>query len=302
MPVIGPVATAMATPFTSDGALDLEGAATLANHLVDTGTDTVIVHGTTGESPTVKTEEIWPLLEAVVDAVGDRAQVMCGTGNNDTASSVALTEKATELGADAMLVVTPYYNKPDQRALVHHFTTVASSTDKPVLLYDIPGRTSREIELSTLLVLANSVKNIFGVKDAKGDLAQAGQLIAETDGAFEVYCGADELNLPYLSIGASGFVSVASHLAGSALADMARLYPTNPAKARDIHLSLLPLIRALFAEPSPAPLKGALARLGLPAGPVRPPLLDALPATVAAVMDALADAGIDPMAKTPKDS
>lgn len=293
MPVIGPVATAMATPFAPDGSLDLDGAARLARHLVDNGTDTVVVHGTTGESPTLRTEEIWPLLACVIEAVGTDGNVMCGTGNNDTRSSIALTKKATELGADAMLVVTPYYNKPSQRMLVEHFTAIAGSTDKPVVLYDIKGRTATEIDAATQLHLFEKVDNIVAVKDANGDLAKAAGMIAATGGEYEVYSGSDELNLPFLAIGAVGFVSVLSHLAGNELAQMVRLFPTDPAKAKDIFLRLLPAVGPLFSEPSPAPLKGALNRLGLPGGVVRGPLLDALPETVDALLDALAAGGVD---------
>ncbi len=293
MSVIGPVATAMATPFGADGSLDLDGAARLARHLVDNGTDTVVVHGTTGESPTLKTEEIWPLLECVIEAVGDDGNVMCGTGNNDTRSSIALTERATEVGADAMLVVTPYYNKPSQRMLIQHFTAIAGATDKPVVLYDIKGRTATEIDAATQLHLFEHVDNIVAVKDANGDLAKAAGMIGASGGEYEIYSGSDELNLPFLAIGAKGFVSVLSHLAGNELAEMARLFESDPVKARDIHLRLLPAVTALFAEPSPAPLKGALNRLGLPGGSVRGPILDALPETVDALLDALASGGVD---------
>jgi 4-hydroxy-tetrahydrodipicolinate synthase len=294
MPVFGRVVTAMATPFTPDGELDLEGAARLANHLVDHGTETVLVVGTTGESPTLHDDEPWDLLQAVKDSVGDRAQVMIGTGTNDTAKTVAATQRATELGADAILVVTPYYNKPSQRALVQHFNAAAGATDRPVLLYDIPGRTSREIELQTLITLAET-RNIVGVKDAVGDLAKTAEVVAATQaapGGFEVYCGADELNLPMLAVGAVGFVSVAAHLAGDHLAEMAEVFDTDPVKARQLHLDLLPLCRALFLEPSPAPLKGAMNRLGLPAGPVRLPMVEAEDATVEAVLAALDHAGV----------
>lgn len=294
MPVFGRVVTAMATPFTTDGALDTAGAAKLASHLVDHGTETVLVVGTTGESPTLRGDEPWDLLQAVLEAVGDRAQVMIGTGSNDTAKTVAATEKATDLGADAILVVTPYYNKPAQRALIQHFNAAAEATDKPVLLYDIPGRTSREIELQTLITLAET-PNIVGVKDAVGDLAKAAEVVVGTEGApggFEVYCGADELNLPMLSIGAAGFVSVAAHLAGDHLAEMAQIFDTDPVKARQLHHDLLPLCRALFLEPSPGPLKAAMNRLGLPAGPVRAPMVEAEPATVEAVIDAMDHAGV----------
>jgi 4-hydroxy-tetrahydrodipicolinate synthase len=294
MPTFGRVVTAMATPFTAAGALDPDGAGELATHLVEHGTDTVLLSGTTGESPTLHGEETWELLAAVKDAVGDRAQVMVGTGSNDTSKTVAATERATAEGADGVLVVTPYYNKPSQRALVQHFRAAASATDLPVLLYDIPARTAREIDLATLVTLSE-VDNIVGVKDAVGDLAKTAEVVAGTTGApggFEVYCGADELNLPMLAVGAVGFVSVAAHLAGDALADVARLFDSDPVKAREIHLSLLPLCRALFLEPSPGPLKAALSHLGLPAGPVRPPLVAAERATLDAVLSALDHAGI----------
>jgi 4-hydroxy-tetrahydrodipicolinate synthase len=289
MPVFGRVVTAMATPFTAEGSLDLDGTRRLATHLVEHGTDTVLVNGTTGESPTLEDAEVWEVLAAVKDAVGDRAKVMVGTGSNATAKTVKATEKATDAGADAVLVVTPYYNKPDAAGLRSHFTAAAGATSLPVLLYDIPGRTSREIPLDTLVELSE-VDNIIGVKDATGDLAKAGQLLARTaeaPGGFELYSGADEVNLPLLAIGAAGFVSVASHLIGGALADMATVFPSDPAKARDIHLRSLPVWRWLFAAPSPAPLKGALARLGLPAGPVRPPLAPASDEVVDALLAAL---------------
>lgn len=294
MPQLGRVVTAMVTPFTEEGALDLDGAQTLAAHLVAHGTDTVLVGGTTGESPTLHGDELWDLFAAVDEAVGDRAQVMVGTGTNDTRTSIEKTDRATSAGADAMLVVTPYYNKPSQRGLLAHFTDVARATDKPVLLYDIPGRTSREIALDTLIELA-AVDNIMGVKDAVGSMAKAGQLVAATldaPGGFEIYSGADENNLPLLAVGAVGFVSVASHLIGDSLQDLANVFESDPVKAREVHLRSLPLWRALFAEPSPAPLKGALQRFGLPAGPVRRPLVEASHDTVEAVLRALEPFGI----------
>lgn len=294
MPTVGPITTAMVTPFDADGRLDLAGAARLAGHLVDNGTDTVLVTGTTGESPTVTTGERSELLAAVREAVAGRATVMVGTGTNSTASTVAATEQAAAEGADAVLVVTPYYSKPSQRGLLGHFTAVAAATDLPVVLYDIPGRTGREIALDTLVELAQ-IGNVAGVKDATGDVARAAEVVAATAGApggFELHCGSDELNLPMLAIGGAGLVSVSSHLAGPDLADMVRVFDTDPGKAREIHARLMPLHRALFLEPNPAPLKGALAALGLPAGPVRPPLADASQQTVQSVLDALDAAGL----------
>lgn len=294
MSAFGRVGTAMVSPFTPDGALDLDGAQKLADHLVNHGSDMVVVHGTTGESPTLRDTEMWELLGAVIDAVGDRAHIMMGTGSNDTRKAVQSTEKATEAGADSMLVVTPYYNKPTQRALLAHFRTVAAATDKPVMLYDIPGRTSREIELATILELART-DNIRGLKDAVGDMAKTAEVVAGTadaPGGFDVYSGADEYNLPLLAVGGVGVVSVASHLAGDQVAEVVRLAETDLARARQIHLSLLPLVRALFSEASPGPVKGALNRLGLPAGPVRGPLVDPLDTTVDAVLAAMDQAGV----------
>lgn len=286
---IGPVVTAMATPFTEDGGLDLEGAARLADHLVTTGTDTVLVNGTTGESPTLHDEEPWELLRAVRDAVAGRATVMIGTGSNDTRKTVAATARAADAGADAVLVVTPYYNRPDQRGLFEHFTTVAAATELPVVLYDIPSRSAREIALPTLVELAE-VPNIVGVKDATADLGRATDLVLATQGAqggFALWSGSDEVNLALLAVGAVGVVSVGAHLLGPEIAAMIVAFPTDPARARELQLACQPVHRALFAAPSPAPLKGALAARGLPAGPVRPPLAAAAPEVVAAVLEAL---------------
>lgn len=289
-PLLGRVVTAMATPFQSDGALDLDGASRLATHLVEHGTDTILVCGTTGESPTLAANEQIELLSAVRVTAGAGVKVLMGTGSNDTVKACRMTEKATESGADAVLVVTPYYNKPSQRGLREHFRAVAASTHVPVLLYDIPGRAARELTLETLLDLAE-VSNIVGVKDAAGDLTKTAELLARAPD-FAVYCGADELNLPMLALGAAGFVSVAAHVAGPELADLSRSFESDPVKAREIHLRLLPLFRALFLEPSPAPLKAILNDLGLPAGPVRPPLVSADGETLRALRAALDHAGI----------
>ena len=289
---IGAVVTAMVTPFNDDLSLDLDGAQRLAQHLVDHGTDTVLVHGTTGESPTLHGEEKWQLLAAVREAVADRASVMIGTGLNDTDASVQATARAADEGADAVLVVTPYYNRPNQRMLLEHFRTVAAATELPVLLYDVPGRTSAEIAAATLVELSG-VDNIIGVKDAAGDLGKAADVYRRTRGApggFSLWCGADELNLPMLAVGAVGVVSVSAHLVGDQIARMIEVFDKDPATARDLHLACMGVHRAVFGESSPTPLKGALNRLGLPAGPPRPPLYEALPETVDAVMEALEQA------------
>jgi 4-hydroxy-tetrahydrodipicolinate synthase len=286
---IGRVVTAMATPFTADGSeVDLDGAARLATHVVDHGCDTVLVNGTTGESPTLRHEDRWELVTAVREAVGDRATVMVGTGSNDTATAVEQTSRAGASGADAVLVVTPYYNRPSQGGLVQHLRATAEATDLPVLLYDVPSRTCRELSLATIAELAG-VDNIVGLKDATGDLGKAADVRLATRGApggFELWSGADEVNLPLLSVGAVGLVSVSAHLVSPELAEMVRVFPTDPARALELHLRCQPLHRALFAEPSPGPLKGALNALGLPAGPVRGPLAEADPETVKAVLAA----------------
>ena len=274
---IGRVITALATPFGADGSLDLDGAARLARHVVAAGSDGLVLGGTTGESPTLQGEELWELVAAVRDAVGGTVRLTVGTGTNDTARSVERTVRATEVGADGVLVVTPYYNRPSQAGLVAHFSAVAAATDRPVLLYDVPSRTGREIELDTLVTLAQ-VPNIIGVKDATGRVDKAADVVLATRGApggFDVWSGADEVNLPLLAVGAVGVVSVAAHLAGPEIAEMVAVHATDPIRARELHLACMPLHRALFLDPNPGPLKAALRARDLPAGPVRLPLVDA---------------------------
>lgn len=286
--VVAPVVTAMVTPFTRDLEVDLEGAARLSSYLVDRGTGTILANGTTGESPTMHDEEPWKLLRTVKEAVGDRATVMVGTGSNDTAKTVAATRRAADEGADAVLVVAPYYNRPSQRAMLDHFRAAAESTDLPVMVYDVPGRTGTELWTSTLADLAE-IENIIGVKDAAGNVAKTAETVVATRGApggFDIWCGADELNLPLLAVGAVGVVSVAAHLVGPQIAEMIEAFPTDPARARELHLACMPVHRSMFFEPSPGPLKGALSAVGLPAGPPRPPMIEALDETVDGVLEA----------------
>ncbi|MGA1077719.1 MAG: 4-hydroxy-tetrahydrodipicolinate synthase [Nitriliruptoraceae bacterium] len=286
---VGRVVTAMVTPFTADGALDVAGVATLAAHLVATGSDGIVVGGTTGESPTLRDGELWDVVAAVRDTVGDRARVVVGTGTNDTARTVERTLRAAEAGADAALVVTPYYNRPSQAGLRAHFRAVAASTELPLLLYDIPARTGRELGPSTLVDLAE-VPTIVGVKDATGDLGKAGDTLVATAGApggFAVWSGSDEVNLPLLALGAVGVVSVAAHLVGPELAEMVRVAATDPGRARTRHRRCRPRPRARCLAPNPGPLTALLAARGLPAGPVRGPLAAPEPEVVAAGMAAL---------------
>jgi 4-hydroxy-tetrahydrodipicolinate synthase len=287
----GRVLTAMVTPFAEDGSIDLAGAQELAAHLVDRQAhDGLVVLGTTGEAPTLSDGEQSAVLEAVLDAVGDRATVVAGVGTNDTAHTIDNARRAERLGAHGLLVVTPYYNKPPQAGLLRHFTAVADATDLPVMLYDIPPRSVVPIEVDTLSRLAEHPR-IVAVKDAKGDLGAVMQTLARTDLAY--YCGEDMLNLPLLAVGAVGVVSVVGHLAGPRLAELITAVESGDlVKARAVNESLLPVYTGVFRTQGVILTKAALRALGLPAGPVRPPLVDATPEQLAQLRADLADGGI----------
>jgi 4-hydroxy-tetrahydrodipicolinate synthase len=271
----GRVLTAMVTPFSEDGEIDLAGAQELAAHLVDRGAhDGLVVHGTTGESPTTTDAEQHAVLEAVLDAVGDRAVVIAGVGTNDTAHSVERARAAERIGVHGLLVVTPYYNKPPQAGLLRHFTAVADATDLPVMLYDIPPRSVVPIEVETLVRAAEHPR-IVAVKDAKGDLGAVSWTLARTDLAY--YSGEDMLNFPLLALGAVGVVSVVGHIVGPRLAELiAAVESGDLVKARAVHESLLRVYSGIMGGGQGVMMvKAALKQLGLPAGPVRPPLVDA---------------------------
>jgi 4-hydroxy-tetrahydrodipicolinate synthase len=283
----GRVLTAMVTPFTADGGLDVEGAQRLAAHLVDVGgNDGLIVNGTTGESPTLADSEKETVLRAVVEAVGDRATVVAGAGNNDTRHTVEIVRAAEKAGAHGLLVVTPYYNKPPQAGLVKHFTAAADASDLPVMVYDIPARTGTPIETETLVRLAEHPR-ILAVKDAKGDLGASSWVLARTDLAY--YSGDDMVNLPLLSIGAVGYVSVVGHLVGVRLRELLDAYEGGDvARATEIHHGLLPIYTGIFRTQGAILTKAALNLLGLPAGPVRSPLVDATAEQLAVLREDLA--------------
>jgi 4-hydroxy-tetrahydrodipicolinate synthase len=287
----GRVLTAMVTPFRADGSLDLDAAQSLATHLVDHGHDGLVVSGTTGESPTTSDDEKERLLRAVVEAVGDRARVVAGTGTNDTHHTVELSQAAEKAGAHAMLVVTPYYNKPPQEALVRHFTAAADAVDLPVLLYDIPGRTGTPIEYDSLVRLAEHDR-ILGVKDAKGDLFEGSRVMAETGGAFAYYSGDDPMNLAWLTHGGTGVISVVGHVHGGDYAAMvAAVDRGDLAEALAIHRRLIPAVRAIMDKSSQGAIraKAALQSAGLiPERTVRPPLLAATDDEVARLETTLA--------------
>ncbi|MEU5422878.1 4-hydroxy-tetrahydrodipicolinate synthase [Streptomyces sp. NPDC001407] len=268
----GRVLTAMVTPFTADGALDLEGAQRLATHLVDAGNDGLVVNGTTGESPTTSDAEKAQLVRAVVEAVGDRAHVVAGAGTNDTQHSVELARAAEKAGAHGLLAVTPYYNKPPQEGIFRHFTAIADATGLPVMLYDIPGRSGVPINTETIVRLAEHPR-IVANKDAKGDLGRASWAIARSRLAW--YSGDDMLNLPLLSVGAVGFVSVVGHLVTPDLRSLLSAYlDGDVAKATAIHQQLLPVFTGMFRTQGVITTKAALALQGLPAGPLRLPLVE----------------------------
>ncbi|MGW1379736.1 4-hydroxy-tetrahydrodipicolinate synthase [Streptomyces sp. NPDC002446] len=284
----GRAAAAMITPFTADGALDTDGAQRLAAHLVDEGgLDALVLSGTTGESPTTSDAEKEALLRAVVEAVGDRARITAGVGTSDTRHSVALARSAERAGAHGLLVVTPYYSRPTQEAVTHHLRTVADATGLPVMLYDIPGRTSTALSTGTLLHLAAHPR-IAAVKDCGYDLLKSAKVLAETGLAY--YAGCDEQILPLRALGGSGCVSTAANAAPRAVRAVLDAYDAgDTAEAARRQLALIPLIEAVTGSETPGAVsaKALLGRLGLPAGPVRGPLLAADDRLTSRLADAL---------------
>ena len=287
----GSVVTAMVTPFREDHAVDHDGAQSLASWLLDHGSDAIVVAGSTGESPTLTRKERAELYRAVGEAVRGRGKMICGTGTYSTAETLELTQDAEDAGADGLLVVTPYYNKPPQRGLIAHFERVADATDLPIIAYNIPGRTATRIEHDTLIHLS-ATPNIVAVKDSTGDFQGISRLMAEAPD-FEVYSGDDWATFGYVCLGAVGVVSVASHLVGPQIRQMIELIETGDvAAARKIHEDLSPLFNALFITSNPIPLKAALEMLGRPAGVPRLPLVPATAEERGRVRKALEDAGL----------
>ena len=286
----GRVLTAMVTPMTADGALDLDGAAALASWLVDQGNDGLVISGTTGEAPTTSDREKSELLRAVVGAVGGRASVVAGVGTSDTAHSVALAQQAEQAGATGLILVTPYYNKPPQAGVVAHCERVASSTGLPVMLYDIPGRSAIPMETSTIVQLA-AHPQVVAVKDAKLDLEASSWVLAETDLAY--YSGHDPATLPLLAIGAVGVVGTSTHVTAPQTRELVEAFAAgDTARALQLHQRLLPIYSGIFRTQGTILVKAALRELGLPSGPVRLPLVDATPEQLAVLREDLARAGV----------
>ncbi|MEQ8387013.1 MAG: 4-hydroxy-tetrahydrodipicolinate synthase [Coleofasciculus sp. A1-SPW-01] len=269
----GRVLTAMITPFKEDGSVNYQVAEKLAAHLVEQGTDTVVVCGTTGESPTLTWDEESQLFQVVQKAVAGKAKVIAGTGSNSTQEAISATQKVAKLGVDGSLQVVPYYNKPPQEGLYNHFQAIAkSSPDLPVMLYNVPTRTGQNLQPETVARLAE-IPNIVAIKEASGSFDQGSQVRRLTPPDFVIYSGEDSFTLALLALGATGVVSVSSHLVGLELRQMIQAFQAGQIDlARDIHLKLFPLFKVLFCTANPIPLKAALKLQGWDVGSPRPPL------------------------------
>lgn len=271
----GRVITAMITPFNKDMAVDYNVVRKLARHLSQSGSDGLVVCGTTGESPTLTRDEKIELFRVVVEEVGGQSVVIAGTGGNSTASSIELTQAAQKVGVDGVMLVCPYYNKPSQEGLYQHFKAVASSTHLPVMIYNIPGRTGTNLLPATVARLAE-IPNIIAIKEASGSLDQVSELRRVLPDSFAVYSGDDSLTLPMLALGARGVVSVASHVAGPRIQQMINAFTTgNTTLATQIHMQLMPVFRGLFITTNPVPVKAVMNLLGWQAGAPRLPLVEA---------------------------
>ncbi|GLB59291.1 4-hydroxy-tetrahydrodipicolinate synthase [Cytobacillus sp. NCCP-133] len=273
MVLFGRISTAMVTPFDHKGHIDFPKTTQLINHLIENGTESLVVAGTTGESPTLTKEEKLALFQHAVKVADKRVPVIAGTGSNNTYESIELTKKAEQIGVDAIMIVAPYYNKPNQEGLYQHFKAIAQNTKLPVMVYNIPGRSSVNIQPDTIIRLSK-IPNIAAVKEASGDLNAMAKIIAGTDEGFLLYSGDDGLTLPCMAIGGTGIVSVASHVIGNEMQEMVKAYLSGEnEKAAKIHQQILPIMEGLFAAPSPVPVKTALQLKGLDVGSVRLPMV-----------------------------
>ena len=292
-PIVAPfgrLLTAMVTPFRADTSIDFDAVARLAVHLVDHGNDGIVVNGTTGEAPTTTDDEKDEIIRVALGAVGNRARIVAGAGNNETAHSVELAKRHAKAGAHALMVVTPYYNRPPQAGIEAHFRAVADATDLPVLMYDIPARTGSQIETETICRLAEHPR-IVALKDAKGDLAATSWVIKRT--GLPVYSGDDMNNLPLLSIGAVGFVSVCGHVIGNELKMMLDAWFNGDfERATSIHQQLLPIFTGTFRTQGAILTKASLNLMGLPGGHTRLPLVDATSAQIEQLASDLVAGGI----------
>jgi 4-hydroxy-tetrahydrodipicolinate synthase len=280
----------MITPFTEDGAVDYAIAEKLAAHLVNHGTDTLVVCGTTGESPTLTWDEEYELFRVVQQAVAGKAKIIAGTGSNSTREAIDATQKAAKLGLDGSLQVVPYYNKPPQSGIYQHFKAIAESNpDLPMMLYNIPGRTGQNLLPETVIRLSE-IANVVAIKEASGNLDQVSQIRRSTPNDFVIYAGDDSLTLPLLAVGGAGVVSVASHLVGPKIQSMIQaFFAGNVQSAIQTHLALFPLFKALFLTTNPIPVKAAMQIQGWQVGSTRSPLSDAPPEVIQTLKSVLAE-------------
>lgn len=286
----GEVITAMVTPFNKNREVDYNQVAALAKHLVKNGSDAILVAGTTGESPTLTHEEELELLSTVKSAVENKAKVVMGAGSNSTDTAIKMTKKIEKEGADAILTVVPYYNKPSQAGMIAHFSAIAESTKLPLILYNIPGRTGVNMEVATVAELANKYPNIVALKQSFGDMDAVSELKIACPEDFMIYSGDDSLTLPMMSLGADGVISVASHLYGNEIKAMIHNFKTgNISVAKNMHLKLYPVLKKLFMAPNPVPVKAALAKAGLVNEFVRRPLVELTDSQKAELYNALED-------------
>ena len=293
MKKLGRLITAMVTPFTEDGSVDYEQAQRLARALLDSGSDGLVVVGTTGESPTLIREEELRLFAEVKSAVGQRGSVIAGTGSNSTAEALATTQGAEQIGVDACLLVVPYYNKPTQEGLYRHFKTIAQGTSLPCILYNVPSRTVASLSAETTIRLSQ-VDNIVGIKEASGNLDEIAKIIDNTGDDFTLWSGNDSDTLPILALGGYGVISVVSHLVGSQIKEMIDFFLSGQIdKAAGIHRHLMPLFKTLFVVANPIPLKYALNHLGFRVGSPRLPLIPPDEKTAALIRETLKNYHID---------
>ncbi|HEX2952647.1 MAG TPA: 4-hydroxy-tetrahydrodipicolinate synthase [Bacillota bacterium] len=288
----GRLLTAMVTPFNTEGKVDYGTAAVLAKRLVENGSDGLVVAGTTGESPTLTVDEKLRLFSTVVEAVGGKATVIAGTGSYSTSDSIHLTKEAEQTGVDGVLLVAPYYNRPPQEGLFRHFKTIAGATSLPVMVYNIPSRTGVNVTPDTMVRLAE-IENIVALKESAGNLAQASELAHRLPEDFSIYSGDDALTLPMMAVGAVGVISVASHVAGRKISAMIDAFTRGDVKAaHQIHNELLPLFNVLFLTTNPIMVKAAVNLIGIPAGGVRLPLVEATAAEKEKLKEVLQGLGL----------
>lgn len=292
MKSFGRILTAMVTPLHDDLSVNYKGAAKLAKYLVNNGSDGLVVAGSTGEAATLTKDEKLKLFDVVLEAVGDQATVIGGTGSNNTQASIEMTQEAEKVGVHGALLVGPYYNKPPQEGYYQHFKSIADATQLPLILYNVPGRTGSNILPATVARLAK-ISNIVAMKEASGSLEQMGEIIRTTPDDFMLYSGDDSLTLPALAIGGVGIISVAAHIVGSRMQEMiAAFLAGNTAKAQAIHLELLPFFKVMFITTNPIPVKTAVNLIGQNAGPLRLPLVDPTADELTSIKAVMHDIGV----------